>query len=58
MKIITTVPGNAEQIAAIVSEANKDIAKQFNLNKENNPKHPSFYTKEWVLSDMKRGEDE
>ncbi len=57
MKIITTAPENAQQIAAIVREANKDIAKQFNLNKENNPKHPSFYTKEWVLLDMQRGEE-
>jgi hypothetical protein len=56
MKIITTSTEDAEQIAAIISEANKDIAKQFNINKDNNPKHPSFYTKEWVLSDFTRGE--
>lgn len=57
MEIITTAIEDAEQIAKIVSEANKDIAKQFNINKENNPKHPSFYTKKWVLSDFKRGEE-
>lgn len=48
---------DAEQIAAIVSESNKDVADQFNLTFENNPKHPSFYTKDWVISDLKRGEE-
>ncbi|MCP3681931.1 MAG: GNAT family N-acetyltransferase [bacterium] len=57
MKIITTTPDNAERIAEIVSESNKDIARQFNINKDNNPKHPSFYTKKWVLSDFDRGEE-
>ena len=45
---------DAQIIASIVSESNKDVAEQFNLNKENNPKHPSFYTKKSVLSDFSR----
>lgn len=57
MKIVETKIEDAEQIASIVSEGNKDVAIQFGINFENNPKHPSFYTKEWVLSDFERGEE-
>jgi GNAT superfamily N-acetyltransferase len=56
MKIMGTNLDDAEQIASIVSEANKDVADQFDITFENNPKHPSFYTKDWVLSDLSRGE--
>lgn len=55
MQIITAKKEDAEQIAATVSGANKDIAKLFGINKENNPKHPSFCAKTWVLSDLDRG---
>jgi len=48
---------DAEIIAFIISQANKDVAEKFELTLENNPKHPSFYTKEWVSSDMDRGEE-
>jgi ribosomal protein S18 acetylase RimI-like enzyme len=57
MKITETNIDDAEQIASIVSEANKDVADRFGINFENNPKHPSFYTKDWVLSDFDRGEE-
>ncbi len=57
MKIKRTNIDDAEQIALIVSQANKDVADQFDINFENNPKHPSFYTKDWVLSDFNRGEE-
>jgi ribosomal protein S18 acetylase RimI-like enzyme len=43
-------------LAFIISRANKDIADTFGLTLKNNPKHPSFSTKDWVLSDMERGE--
>ena len=56
MKIKGTNIDDAEQIALIVSQANKDVAEQFDINFENNPKHPSFYTTDWVLSDFDRGE--
>ena len=56
MKIIQSRKEDAEQIALIVSEANKDVAELFNITIENTPKHPSFYTTEWVLSDFRRGE--
>lgn len=48
---------DAEIIAFIVSQGNKDVAERFELTLENCPKHPSFCTKEWVLSDIDRGEE-
>jgi len=57
MTIIKASIDDAQIIASIVSESNKDVAEQFNLNKENNPKHPSFYTKRVVLSDFARGQE-
>jgi GNAT superfamily N-acetyltransferase len=43
-------------LAALVSEANKDVADRFGLNAENCPKHPSFCTEAWIASDFARGE--
>ena len=57
MKIIPGKPTDAEKIAGIVSEANKDVAESFNITCEDTPKHPSFYTQDWVLADFKRGEE-
>ena len=48
---------DSEIIAFIVSQGNKDVAEKFGLTLEKNSKHPSFYTKEWVLSDIDRGEE-
>ena len=48
---------DAKIIAFLVSQSKKDIADKFGLTIENNPKHPSFYTKKWVLSDIDRGEE-
>jgi hypothetical protein len=48
---------DAKIIAFLVSQSNKDIADKFGLTMENNPKHSSFCTKEWVLSDFDRGEE-
>jgi len=56
MRIIQSKKEDAKKIAPIVSEANKDVAELFNITFENAPKHPSFYTPEWVLADFKRGE--
>lgn len=50
---------NAEDLAtlaALVSEANKDVARRFGLNAENCPKHPSFCTTGWIEADLARGE--
>ena len=57
MTIYTANTSDAESIASIVSTANKDVAVKFGLNHENNPKHPSFYTKDWILTDFARGEE-
>lgn len=48
---------DAEKLALIVRNSNKDVADKFDITFENNPKHPSFYTKEWVLKDFERGEE-
>nr|CAA6800075.1 MAG: Acetyltransferase [uncultured Thiotrichaceae bacterium] len=57
MNIYNANSSCAESIANIVATANKDVAIQFGLNQGNNPKHPSFYTKDWVFSDFSRGEE-
>lgn len=57
MNIRETDTNDAEQIATIISEAHKDIAVQFCINFKNNPRHPSFYTRNWVVSDFNRGEE-
>lgn len=57
MEIVPAKTKDAEHIAFIVSEANKDVAELFKINMEKTPKHPSFCTKDWVLSDFKRGEE-
>lgn len=56
MKIVQAHRDDTADLAFIVSEANKDVAELFNINFENAPKHPSFYTKKWILSDFERGE--
>jgi len=56
-EIIPAAEGDAEHLALIISEANRDVAQQFDLNIRNAPKHPSFCTKAWVLSGFKRGEE-
>lgn len=57
MGIVTASIKDSEEIAKIVAVSNKDVADMFNLNRQNNPKHPSFYNREWVLSDFERGEE-
>ncbi len=56
MGIIEADIKKAEILSKIISEANEKVAKQFNINFNNNPKHPSFYNKESVISDFNRGE--
>jgi ribosomal protein S18 acetylase RimI-like enzyme len=57
MEIVRASLENALDLAIVVSESNKGVAEQFGINADNNPKHPSFYTKEWVISDFDRGEE-
>ncbi len=56
MSIIVAQTSDIRSIAEIISESNKSVAQQFGINAQNNPKHPSFYTCEWVESDFERGE--
>ncbi len=55
MDIILAETKDAELLASLVSRGNKDVAELLNLNIDNAPKHPSFCTSEWILSDLKRG---
>lgn len=57
MKITSAGIEDAKIIASIVSRANKEVADQFGITFENTPKHPSFYTKKLVVSDIHRGEE-
>ncbi len=57
MTIFRATRSDAELLATIISESNDDVAKKFDLTIDNSPKHPSFYTKEWVLSDFDRHEE-
>lgn len=56
MQIVEASLSDAQKIANIVSASNIDVAEEFGLNINNNPKHPSFYNKDWVLSDFERNE--
>jgi hypothetical protein len=46
---------DAAQLVGVIREANAVVAKQFNITLDNNPKHPSFYTEEWLAKDIARG---
>lgn len=56
MHIRNTTRDDAELLAMLISESNRDVAKRFGLNGDNCPKHPSFCTADWVLADFARGE--
>jgi N-acetylglutamate synthase-like GNAT family acetyltransferase len=57
LEIVKATKNDAQIISDIISNSNKDVAKQFDLNINNAPKHPSFYTKEWVISDFEKDEE-
>ena len=57
MKIVRALEEDAAQIAAIIRESHQDVARLFAITEENNPKHPSFCTMDWVLRDFRRGEE-
>ena len=54
-QIIQAALNDAEDIAFIVSEAKRDIGQQFKSSITNAPKHPSFCTESWILSEFERG---
>lgn len=57
VKILEASIQDANVLASIISESNKDVAITFNLNQDNNPKHPSFCDANWVKADVERGEE-
>lgn len=57
MNIFSASIEYSQEIAKIIAISNRDVAEKFSLDKENNPKHPSFYDNDWVLSDFQRGEE-
>lgn len=56
MRIREAFSDEADVLAQIVSEANKDVAVRFGLDAGNCPKHPSLCTEDWVKADLARGE--
>ncbi len=57
MTIVSTRPEDADRIAAIIRASHQDVAQMFHITRDNNPKHPSFCTRDWVLADFERGEE-
>jgi N-acetylglutamate synthase-like GNAT family acetyltransferase len=56
VKVRKATDKDAQLIAEIVSESNKDVAIKFRLDVNNCPKHPSFYNAGRVKADFNRGE--
>ena len=56
MQIREANPDDFATIAMLVSQSNRDVAQKFGLDAGNCPKHPSFYTADWVKNDFARGE--
>lgn len=56
MNIRKAYQADLARLSMLVRESNKDVAVKFGLNAENCPKHPSFYTDDWVQADLDRGE--
>ncbi|MBB1486258.1 GNAT family N-acetyltransferase [Oceanospirillum sediminis] len=57
MQIVKANSEHSLLLADIISQANIPVAKQFSINQDNNPKHPSFYNEQWTQSDFERGEE-
>ena len=56
MQIREATPDDFATLAMLVSHSNRDVAQKFGLDANNCPKHPSFYTADWVKNDFARGE--
>lgn len=55
MEIISATIKDAELLASIVSNSNRDVAERYKLDRNNASKHPSLCTAEWIINDLKRG---
>lgn len=49
-------PAEAKNLAQIIASANRSVARQFALDQENAPSHPSFCTADWIRVGQDRGE--
>ena len=47
---------DADLLARIIRESNRDVADRFGLDADKCPKHTSFCTADWVRADLARGE--
>ena len=47
---------DADALARLIAEANRDVAERFGLTADNCPKHTSQCTESWVRADLARGE--
>jgi ribosomal protein S18 acetylase RimI-like enzyme len=56
MKISQAEDNDIDLLAKIIRESNKDVAELFGLTRTNAPKHPSFCTPDWILSEFQRGQ--
>lgn len=56
MTIVQASKSDSLILSQIIKNSNAAVAQQFHINKDNNPKHPSFYTEQWACSDFERGE--
>jgi diamine N-acetyltransferase len=57
MRLSPATEEEAERLAAIIRASHQDVARMFAITKENNPRHPSFCTVDWVVADFQRGEE-
>lgn len=56
MQILPASLTTAPLLARLIAEANRDVAVQFHLTRENCPKHPSFCEPAWIEADTAHGE--
>ncbi|HPG41187.1 MAG TPA: GNAT family N-acetyltransferase [bacterium] len=42
-------------LCSLIQQAFQDVARQFNLTRENCPTHPSFYSQERIQTDLAKG---
>ena len=56
MEIHRASSAEAKTLAQIIVRANQPVARQFALDRDNAPSHPSFCTEEWIREGQDRGE--
>ncbi len=56
MEIHTASSAEAKILAQIIVRANQQVARQFALDQDNAPNHPSFCTEDWIRAGQDRGE--